>query len=213
MSRAVETNEPATINYQYYLMSRLYHLNEMRKKKRNSASYGSKVVKSIMMLSKLASVPLLCFLLLVSIAILGFDFPSPVNSYATSNNSNNENASSSLLSATSDGKERRRTTDVTDTNQSSSSQSSFVPPSNVDSNNASRLGTLLVTKQVINEGGGEAEPSDFTITVDGNNPTPPSFDGSSSGTSVQLLEGRYKVTESEPIANYSSTLSKGFQAI
>ena len=143
-----------------------------------------------MLLSKVALVPLLSFLLLTSIAILGFDVPSPVNSYATSNNSNNENASSPISSATSDGKEHRRTRDITDANQSSSSQSSFIPPSNGDSNNASRLGTLLVTKQVINEGGGEAEPSDFTITVDGNNPTPPSFDGSSSGTSVTLKPGR-----------------------
>jgi YVTN family beta-propeller protein len=160
-----------------------------------------------MFLSKVASVPLLSFLLLVSIGILGLDEHGPVNSYATSSN-NNENASSSVSSETSDGKEHKRTRDATDTNQSSSSQSSFVPPSNGDSNNVSRIGTLLVTKQVINEGGGEAEPSDFTITVDGNNPTPSSFDGSSSGTSVQLLEGRYEVTESGPSANYSSTLSK-----
>jgi YVTN family beta-propeller protein len=83
-----------------------------------------------------------------------------------------------------------------------------VPTSNGDSNNASQPGTLLVTKQVINEGGGEAEPSDFTITVDGNNPTPSSFDGSSSGISVQLFEGRYNVTESGPDSNYTSALSK-----
>src|SRR5919106_1325456 len=150
-----------------------------------------------MLLSKVASVPLLSFLLLASIAILA---------YATPNN-NSENASSP-----SDGKEHRRTRDITDTNQSSSSssssQSSFVPTSNGGSNNASQPGTLLVTKQVINEGGGEAEPSDFTITVDGNNPTPSSFDGSSSGTSIQLFEGRYQVTESGPDANYTSALSK-----
>jgi YVTN family beta-propeller protein len=150
-----------------------------------------------MLLSKVASVPLLSFLLLASTAILA---------YATPNN-NSENASSP-----SDGKEHRRTRDITDTNQSSSSssssQSSFVPTSNGDSNNASKPGTLLVTKQVINEGGGEAEPSDFTITVDANNPTPSSFDGSSSGTSIQLFEGRYQVTESGPNTNYSSTLSK-----
>jgi YVTN family beta-propeller protein len=83
-----------------------------------------------------------------------------------------------------------------------------VPTSNGDSNNASQPGTLLVTKQVVNEGGGEAEPSDFTIIVDGNNPTPSSFDGSSSGISVQLFEGRYKVTESGPDSNYTSALSK-----
>jgi YVTN family beta-propeller protein len=82
------------------------------------------------------------------------------------------------------------------------------PTSNGDSNNTSQPGTLLITKQVINEGGGEAEPSDFTITVDGNNPTPSSFDGSASGISVQLFEGRYEVTESGPDSNYTSTLSK-----
>lgn len=80
------------------------HFNEMQKKKKNSTSYGSKVVKSIMLLSKVASVPLLSFLLLASIAILGFDVPSPVNSYATSNNNSKENASSPISSATSNGK-------------------------------------------------------------------------------------------------------------
>jgi hypothetical protein len=60
-----------------------------------------------MLLSKVHSVPLLSSLLLVGIAILGFDVPRPVNSYATSNN-NNENASSLVSSATSDGKEHRR---------------------------------------------------------------------------------------------------------
>ena len=63
--------------------------------------------------------------------------------------------------------------------------------SNETINDEPQPGTILVTKQVNNEGGGSARPSDFTITVDGNNPTPASFDGSSSGTTVQLLEGRY----------------------
>jgi YVTN family beta-propeller protein len=62
---------------------------------------------------------------------------------------------------------------------------------------------------VINEGGGSAKPSDFTITVDGNNPTPSSFDGSSSGTTVQMFEGRYGVTESGSTSNYYATLSRG----
>jgi hypothetical protein len=61
-----------------------------------------------MFLSKVASVPLLSFLLLVGIAILVLNVPSPVNSHATSNNSNNENASSSISSETSDGREHRR---------------------------------------------------------------------------------------------------------
>ena len=81
--------------------------------------------------------------------------------------------------------------------------------SNETSNDEPQPGTILVTKQVINEGGGSARPSDFTITVDGNNPTPASFDGSSSGTTVQLLEGRYRITESGATSSYDSTLSRG----
>ena len=81
--------------------------------------------------------------------------------------------------------------------------------SNETINNEPQPGTIVVTKQVINEGGGSARPSDFTITVDGNNPTPASFDGSSSGTTVQLLEGRYAVTESGSTPNYDFTLSRG----
>ena len=129
--------------------------------------------------------------------------------------------SSGSSSTTSDGKVHGKTRDVTDINQSSSSfssrsppSSSFVQQSNRDSNNTSLPGTLLITKQVVNDGGGDAKPTDFTITVDGNNPDPSSFDGSSSGTSVQLFEGRYKVTESGPDSdsnsnsNYTSKLSK-----
>jgi YVTN family beta-propeller protein len=166
-----------------------------------------------MLLLKISHAPVLNFLLLVIITSLVSVVPDSVHSYATSNDSN-ENATSPSSSAIPDGREHRTTRDVIDTNQSSSSSSSqfsptpFVPPSNRDSNNASQPGTLLVTKQVINEGGGEAEPSDFTITVDGNNPSPSSFDGSSSDISVQMFEGRYKVTESGPDANYTSTLSK-----
>ena len=81
--------------------------------------------------------------------------------------------------------------------------------SNETINDEPQLGTVIVTKHVINEGGGSARPSDFTITVDGNNPTPASFDGSSSGTTVQLLDGRYTVTESGSTSNYDSTLSRG----
>jgi YVTN family beta-propeller protein len=166
-----------------------------------------------MLLLKISHAPVLNFLLLVIITSLVSVVPDSVHSYATSNDSN-ENATSPSSSAIPDGREHRTTRDVIDTNQSSSSSSSqfsptpFVPPSNRNSNNASQPGTLLVTKQVINEGGGEAEPSDFTITVDGNNPSPSSFDGSSSDISVQMFEGRYKVTESGPDANYTSTLSK-----
>ena len=67
-------------------------------------------------------------------------------------------------------------------------------------------GSLNVTKKVINEGGGISQPSDFTISVHGNNPSPTSFPGNSSGTSVKLDMGMYSVTESGP-SDYNSTSS------
>jgi YVTN family beta-propeller protein len=176
------------------------------KKKKNTASYASIVVRLIMFLSKMDSAALLGFFLLVSIISLVFVVPSSVHSFATSNN-NNENVSTSSSSTTPDEKEHRKTS----TNQSSSSFSSQSPPSfvqqsNGDSNNTSQHGTLLITKQVVNDGSREAEPSDFTISVDGNNPNPSSFDGSSSGTSVSLEPGSYSITESS-LPEYTSSKS------
>ncbi len=69
-------------------------------------------------------------------------------------------------------------------------------------------GKIIVTKQVVNDGGGNKRPSDFTINVDGNNPSPQSFPGSSSGTSVELSNGRYSVTETGP-SGYTSNPSSG----
>src|SRR5919106_6897848 len=68
-------------------------------------------------------------------------------------------------------------------------------------------GTLIVTKKVINEGGGNSkQPSDFTIKIHGNNPSPSLFPGNSSGTIVKLDMGMYSVTESGP-SGYNSTSS------
>jgi hypothetical protein len=68
-------------------------------------------------------------------------------------------------------------------------------------------GTLIVTKNVSNQGAGNSKnPSDFTITVHGNNPSPSSFRGSSSGTAVKLQMGMYSVTETGP-SGYNSTMS------
>ncbi len=68
-------------------------------------------------------------------------------------------------------------------------------------------GTLIVTKKVINEGDGNSkQPSDFTIEIHGNNPSPSLFPGNSSGTSVKLDMGMYSVTESGP-SGYNSTSS------
>ena len=67
-------------------------------------------------------------------------------------------------------------------------------------------GTLVVSEKVVNEGGGNKKPSDFTITVHGNNPSPSSFQGSSSGTAVKLQMGMYSVTQIKP-SGYNSTSS------
>jgi hypothetical protein len=67
-------------------------------------------------------------------------------------------------------------------------------------------GTLIVTKKVIDENGESSKPSDFTINVHGNNASPTSFPGNSSGTVVKLEMGMYSVTESGP-SNYNSTSS------
>jgi hypothetical protein len=67
-------------------------------------------------------------------------------------------------------------------------------------------GTLVVTEKVVNEGGGNNKPSDFTITVHGNNPSPSSFPGSPSGTAVKLQMGMYSVTQTGP-SGYNSALS------
>ena len=68
-------------------------------------------------------------------------------------------------------------------------------------------GTLIVTKKVIDEGDGNSkQPSDFTIKIHGNNPSPSLFPGNSSGTIVKLDMGMYSVTESGP-SGYNSTSS------
>ncbi|MFL6324204.1 MAG: beta-propeller fold lactonase family protein [Nitrososphaeraceae archaeon] len=68
---------------------------------------------------------------------------------------------------------------------------------------------LVVTEKVINNGIGNKKPSDFTITVTGNDPSPSSFSGSSSGTSVTLRPGSYKVTETERPSGYTTRYSSG----
>jgi YVTN family beta-propeller protein len=68
---------------------------------------------------------------------------------------------------------------------------------------------LTVTKKVLNNGIGDKKPSDFTITITGNNPSPSSFSGSSSGTSVTLRAGSYKVTETERPSGYTTRYSSG----
>ncbi len=55
---------------------------------------------------------------------------------------------------------------------------------------------LVVIKNVINNDGGTASASDFTMYVNGNSPSPSVFQGSETGTDVTLYEGYYYVWES-----------------
>ena len=68
-------------------------------------------------------------------------------------------------------------------------------------------GTLIVTKEVV---GGTASPSDFTIVIggDNNNPSPGTFQGSSSGTTVTLDAGQYSVVETNPTDFYTPNYSQ-----
>ncbi len=66
--------------------------------------------------------------------------------------------------------------------------------------------TLYVIKNVINDDGGTLQPSNFTITVSGSNPTIPIFPGENgTGTKVRMTTGNYGVTE-DSVLGYSPTL-------
>ena len=78
-------------------------------------------------------------------------------------------------------------------------------------NSTSYMGSstfLKVITKVDNTKGGTKNPSDFTITISGNSPSPKSFPGSSSGTSVTLKTGKYKVAGIGP-SGYSIAYSSG----
>ena len=68
---------------------------------------------------------------------------------------------------------------------------------------------LNIITEVDNANGGTKKPSDFTISVSGNSPLPKSFSGSSSGTSVTLRSGSYKVTKDNSFTGYSTSYSSG----
>lgn len=67
-------------------------------------------------------------------------------------------------------------------------------------------GTIMVIKTVINDNGGTAVSSDFTMNVTATNPSLASFPGDSSGTAVTVDLGAYVVAETA-VAGYASTLS------
>jgi hypothetical protein len=65
---------------------------------------------------------------------------------------------------------------------------------------------LNVVTKVDNTNGGTKRPSDFTITVSANRPSPSTFSGSSSGTSVRLHSGSYEVVANS-MSDYSTSYS------
>jgi Prealbumin-like fold domain len=82
-------------------------------------------------------------------------------------------------------------------------------------NSTSPIGSstlLKVITKVDNTKGGTKNPSDFTMTVSANSPSPKSFPGSSSGTSVTLKTGKYKVAGIGP-SGYSIAYSSGCSGV
>ncbi|HYO06778.1 MAG TPA: hypothetical protein VER14_07325, partial [Phototrophicaceae bacterium] len=67
------------------------------------------------------------------------------------------------------------------------------------------IGFLNIKKNVI---GGDRPASDFTLSIEGNNPSKTAVNGSLDGVDVILGEGDYKVTE-QPIAGYTTSYSEG----
>lgn len=67
------------------------------------------------------------------------------------------------------------------------------------------LGKMIITKRMIGE---NKNPSDFTISIIGHSPSAGSIAGSSSGNTVTLKAGSYKVSES-PVPGYVASYSSG----
>ena len=77
-----------------------------------------------------------------------------------------------------------------------------------------RTAKLIVIKHVDDSqvSGVTDTASDFTMHVNGNNPSPFDFPGSESGSSVSIAPGPYAVTETKPMHfnghSFSATFSK-----
>ncbi len=72
--------------------------------------------------------------------------------------------------------------------------------------NDDKPGTVVVTKQVVNDHGGTSVASSFTISIAGNNASVSNFPGDGSGTSITVDTGNYSVFESSH-AGYSVSYS------
>lgn len=65
---------------------------------------------------------------------------------------------------------------------------------------------LIVKKVVVNDNGGTAQSSDFTMTVSGNSAAVANFPGNENGTTIYLNEGNYSVDE---LSHYGYTETLG----
>ena len=71
-----------------------------------------------------------------------------------------------------------------------------------------RKARLFVIKKVVNDNGGTAVPSDFTLAVNATDPTPASFKGADTpGVEVTLAPGAYSVAETGGPAGYTGSFS------
>ena len=71
-----------------------------------------------------------------------------------------------------------------------------------------RKARLYVIKKVVNDNGGTAAPSDFTLSVNATDPTPASFKGADTpGVEVTLAPGAYNVTETGGPTGYTGSFS------
>ena len=71
-----------------------------------------------------------------------------------------------------------------------------------------RKARLFVIKKVVNDNGGTAAPSDFTLSVNATDPTPASFKGADTpGVEVTLAPGAYSVAETGGPAGYTGSFS------
>jgi hypothetical protein len=68
---------------------------------------------------------------------------------------------------------------------------------------------LTVVKNVVNNNGGTASPSDFTMDVTGSGVSDAHFPGTAAGKTVTLNAGSYSVDESGGPSGYAKTLSAG----
>jgi uncharacterized repeat protein (TIGR01451 family) len=69
-------------------------------------------------------------------------------------------------------------------------------------------GKIIVTKNVVNDNGGEAGPGDFTMNITGTDPSRTGFPGDDRGTAVYVTPGAYSVDE-DAAPGYGKTLGEG----